>query len=129
MDEAKRREEWINDIIWPRAELITPADYSSVVIGAKVEVQGRAVDAYFKRYLLSVSWSGGSTLLSDSAQPVWKGALGTWDTQGVNPGVYELSLRVEDQIENATEAKRTIILVHKATTVAENSRGRPANVR
>ena len=92
-------------------------------------MQGRAVDAYFKRYLLSVSWSGGSTLLSDSAQPVWKGVLGEWDTQELSPGVYEITLRVEDQIGNAIEAKRTVILVHKATTVAENSRARPANVR
>jgi hypothetical protein len=55
--------------------------------------------------------------------------LGEWDTQELSPGVYEITLRVEDQIGNAIEAKRTVILVHKATTVAENSRARPANVR
>lgn len=106
------------DTVQPRADLLAPADYSHFVIGSRVSISGRAVDAYFKRYSLSASWLGGSTVISESDQPVWKGSLGEWDTEGLTPGLYEIILQVEDQIGNITEVRRRISGVHATADLA-----------
>ncbi|MEK7477133.1 MAG: S8 family serine peptidase [Candidatus Coatesbacteria bacterium] len=100
------------DLIRPRAELgELPA--TSVERGVMVIVRGRAVDAHFSRYRLTLKGAGTTSMLVDSGEPVWLGELGRLKTAAFLPGSYELELVVEDAAGNMGRASRFLMIAPK----------------
>jgi len=107
------------DVIMPRAEIFV-MDNMVEAIGSRLEIKGRAVDAYFKHYVISIMDSSGTTMLVDSDKPVWKGILGVWDTLEYNPGKYTIRLIVEDDYGNVSEDSMTVFLFNAFESIAES---------
>jgi hypothetical protein len=107
------------DHIRPRAEVISPFDFAPVHVGSDVEISGRAVDAYFKKYVISVTGQAGTVVLVNSDQPVWKGLLAVWQTSGLAPGIYRINLVVEDLVGNTTEVERRVRLLEVTDSIAK----------
>jgi len=106
-----------SDSIIPRAELFRMENMVEPV-GTRIEIRGRAVDAYFKHYVISIMDSLGTTMLIDSDKPVWKGILGVWDTLEYSPGKYIVRLIVEDDSGNVSEDSMTVFLFNAFESIA-----------
>ena len=78
-----------------------------------VIVRGRAVDAHFSRYRLTLKGAGTTSMLVDSGEPVWLGELGRLKTAAFLPGSYELELVVEDAAGNMGRASRFLMIAPK----------------
>ena len=115
----------VPDVIRPRAELI-PASGESVERGPVVAVRGRAVDAHFARYRLTLTGAGTSSVLVDSDQPVWLGVLGEVKTSAFLPGTYSLDLVVEDRAGLTGRASRVLVILPKPEPIVAVPPGLPA---
>jgi hypothetical protein len=78
-----------------------------------IEVTGIAADAYFSGYRLE--YGAGENpesfrLITQSAEPVWNGSLGFWDTSSLVAGTYTLRLVVNDSAGNITETRVSVML-------------------
>lgn len=100
------------DVIRPRAEL---ADLPTAPVerGVVVQIRGRAVDAHFARYRLTLTGGGSTSVVVDSDQPVWLGLLGQVKTADFAPGAYQLELVVEDAAGNTGRASAYLVILPK----------------
>jgi len=99
------------DLIPPRAELSQPP--SSVERGTVLTIRGRAVDAHFAKYRLTLTGGGTSSVVVESTGPVWLGELGTIRTAEFAPGGYRLELVVEDRAGKVGRDSRFLAIVPK----------------
>ena len=98
-------------------KLYSIPDCALIQPGSDVNIFGRAVDAYFKKYVISVRDETGTSVLLESDKPVWKGVLGVWQTAGLAPGIYRIVLAVEDEVGNRTEAQHSVRLLSASESI------------
>ena len=90
---------------WPDAQITSPAMFA--VISSSVSILGRASGPDFALYRLQAGQGLNPTqwlqIGEDTARPLQKGLLGTWDTSALN-GLYALQLVVMRQDQSAERA-------------------------
>jgi membrane carboxypeptidase/penicillin-binding protein PbpC len=127
-DDKKRWQEWADALGIPLAPTeASPTSTGGVVnpdlpavifsplagqtVGGLVPVTGRASSANFVSYQLefgSGTTPGAWTPISQGIAKVESGSLGTWNTEGLSPGVYTLRLLVQDRQRGQIVATVTV---------------------
>ncbi|MDP7280522.1 MAG: two-component regulator propeller domain-containing protein, partial [Candidatus Poribacteria bacterium] len=98
---------FIIDSLPPMAQILSPVD--GQVVGGRINIQGTATDSSdFSNYTVQIfSDAGDRKIIHHVIQPVDRGTLFLWHTNGLADGAYSVQLTVKDTLNSLSDFQHT----------------------